>query len=209
MNNSTARGLLEHSIEERPSDDAIATPATSVSLTDTVSRFNKWCEPRYEPIPPPGLFPQRPEAWQGRDSEGPSAAEIATSYSALQEFQVCSVCSQHVVHIFLPFRSKRGMIRSTRQLQRKRLAVGYMRIPIVRRSLTSDECNADFCLDLRRLYFRRAPRDRSSPMNQLRPPTDVVAGINLWDPEHASGRRPPAGYVLVATYHTHPVGFHH
>lgn len=60
--------------------------------------------------------------------------------------------------------------------------------------------------DPSRIFIRRAPRDRSRPMNQLRPPANVAAGINLWDPESASGRPPPAGYVLVANFHTHPMG---
>jgi len=42
-------------------------------------------------------------------------------------------------------------------------------------------------------------------MNQLRPPPSVAAGIDLWHPERASGRPPPAGFVLVANFHTHPV----
>ncbi|KAJ8078102.1 hypothetical protein PM082_000308 [Marasmius tenuissimus] len=57
-----------------------------------------------------------------------------------------------------------------------------------------------------RIYIRRAPDDRSRPMNQLRPPPNVAAGIDLWHPERAPGRAPPAGFVLVATFHTHPMG---
>ncbi|PPQ65615.1 hypothetical protein CVT24_011823 [Panaeolus cyanescens] len=57
-----------------------------------------------------------------------------------------------------------------------------------------------------RIFIRRAPVDRSTPMNQLHPAPGVAAGIDLWNPEGAPGRPPPAGFVLVATFHTHPMG---
>ena len=41
-------------------------------------------------------------------------------------------------------------------------------------------------------------------MNRQRPPA-VAAGIDLNTPESNPGRPAPAGWVLVANFHTHPV----
>ncbi|KAJ3505091.1 hypothetical protein NLJ89_g7596 [Agrocybe chaxingu] len=57
-----------------------------------------------------------------------------------------------------------------------------------------------------RVFIRRAQLTRSTPMHQLRPPANRAAGINLNDPESNPGGRPPAGFVLVANFHTHPMG---
>ena len=73
------------------------------------------------------------------------------------------------------------------------------------KTISKQTVNNVFTIDPDRIFIRRAPRDRSHPMNQLRPPPGVAAGIDLWSPENASGRPPPAGFVLVATFHTHPV----
>ncbi|KAF9461519.1 hypothetical protein BDZ94DRAFT_1263561 [Collybia nuda] len=43
-------------------------------------------------------------------------------------------------------------------------------------------------------------------MNQIRPPANVAAGINLNDPESNPGGHPPNNFVLVANFHTHPMG---
>ncbi|KAJ7247041.1 hypothetical protein C8J57DRAFT_1523255 [Mycena rebaudengoi] len=56
------------------------------------------------------------------------------------------------------------------------------------------------------VVIRYAPPNRSSSMSQSRPPPNVAAGIDLWNPDRAPGNRPLAGHVLVATFHTHPMG---
>ena len=67
------------------------------------------------------------------------------------------------------------------------------------------QLTSNVCIDPSRIYIRRAARTRSTPLNQARPNPSATAAINLDGPERASGRPPPAGFVLVANFHTHPV----
>ncbi|KAF8074509.1 hypothetical protein FPV67DRAFT_584750 [Lyophyllum atratum] len=56
-----------------------------------------------------------------------------------------------------------------------------------------------------RVHVRRAQRSRSNTMNRTRPPA-VAAGIDLNNPESNSGNPAPQGWVIVANFHTHPMG---
>ncbi|KAF5371971.1 hypothetical protein D9615_008102 [Tricholomella constricta] len=56
-----------------------------------------------------------------------------------------------------------------------------------------------------RIMIRRAQLNRANSMNRLHPP-NVAAGINLNSPESNPGTPAPAGWVLVANFHTHPMG---
>ncbi|KAG6908247.1 hypothetical protein DXG01_005581 [Tephrocybe rancida] len=60
--------------------------------------------------------------------------------------------------------------------------------------------------NLRRIFIRRAARSRSNPLSQNATPGSGTAAIDLNNPEANPGQPAPAGWVIVANFHTHPMG---
>lgn len=83
----SARDIVASSINGSSLHTVVASSNNSSGL-HAVEKRDKWCNPFFLPRPQPELFLQIPAAWQGGAAEGPSAAEIASSTTAQQAFQV-------------------------------------------------------------------------------------------------------------------------
>ncbi|KAF5372023.1 hypothetical protein D9615_008091 [Tricholomella constricta] len=148
----------------------------------------KECLVFHLPRPPPIDLPNNPLAWTtgngtvGAQAEGPSVEDIASDPRSLAAFQL-------------------GMTRSRPEIRLEKLAGKHPGIKIVPFDLWIYANSTDPS----RIMIRRAQLNRANTMIRTRPP-NVAAGINLNDPESNPGTPAPAGYVLVANFHTHPMG---